>query len=361
MTSVGIPAETKADERRVALTGDGAAELVAHGVEVLVQEGAGRGSAISDAEYEAAGATIVPDAEAAWSADIVCKVKEPQAAEFGYLRDDLVLFTYLHLAAYPVVADALLSAGTTGIAYETVESGGRLPLLAPMSEVAGRLSIQAGAAHLESPRGGRGVMLGGIPGVAPARVTVIGGGNVGWNAAKVAAGMGAEVTVLDIDVDRLRFLDDVLVGRMTTRTSNRGSVAEAIAAADLVIGAVLVPGARAPRVVTEEHVRSMQPGSVVVDVAIDQGGCVETSHETSHLDPTFVLHDVVHYAVGNMPGAVPRTSTFGLTNVTLPYLALLATRGVDGAVKARPELASGINTRAGSIVHPVVAEALGQG
>jgi alanine dehydrogenase len=358
MATVGVPTEIKADERRVGLTAHGAHELIAHGVDVLVQAGAGEGSAIEDDEYRAAGATIVSEAAAAWEADIVCKVKEPQASEFGYLRSDLTLYTYLHLAAYPKVADALVSAGTTGIAYETVSVDGDLPLLAPMSEVAGRLSVQAGAAHLEAPRGGRGMMLGGVPGVAPAEVVIIGGGHVGWNAAKIAGGMGAHVTILDISVGRLRDLDDLVFGRMTLLASNRAAVAEAVVKADLVIGAVLVPGAKAPHVVTEDHIRSMPKGSVVVDVAIDQGGCVETSHETSHHDPTFVVHDVVHYAVGNMPGAVPRTSTFALTNVTTPYLIDLATLGTDGATAARPELASGINTRNGEIVHPAVRAAL---
>ena len=358
MTTVGVPTEIKADERRVGLTAAGAHELIAHGVDVVVQAGAGEGSAIEDHEYAAAGATIVPTANDAWAADIVCKVKEPQASEFPFLRPDLTLYTYLHLAAYPAVADALLATGTTGIAYETVEVDGDLPLLAPMSEVAGRLSVQAGATHLEAPRGGRGMMLGGVPGVAPAEVVIIGGGHVGWNAAKIAGGMGAHVTILDIDVARLRELDDLVFGRMTLLASNRAAVAEAISKADLVVGAVLVPGAKAPHVVTAEHVQAMPKGSVIVDVAIDQGGCVETSHETSHHDPTFVLHDVVHYAVGNMPGAVPRTSTFALTNVTTPYLIDLATLGVDGAIAERPELASGVNTRDGEIVHPAVAEAL---
>jgi alanine dehydrogenase len=358
VTSVGIPTEIKASERRVAITAAGVHELVAHGVEVLVQAGAGEGSAIFDHDYAEAGATIVPDAESAWAADIVCKVKEPQSSEFAHLRSDLTLFTYLHLAAYPKVAAALLDAGTTAVAYETVSVDGDLPLLAPMSEVAGRLSVQAGATHLEAPRGGRGVMLGGVPGVAPANVVVIGGGHVGWNAARIAAGMGANVTILDINVGRLRELDDLLYDRMTTLASNRATVAEAVATADLVIGAVLVPGAKAPHVITEDHVRSMPHGSVIVDVAIDQGGCVETSRETSHHEPTFVVHDVVHYAVGNMPGAVPRTSTFALTNVTTPYLVELATKGVDGAFESRPELVSGLNCRAGDVTHPAVAAAL---
>ena len=359
MATVGIPAEIKADERRVALTPSGAHELVAHGIEVLIESGAGDGSALYDVDYVNAGAVIVPDAASAWSADIVCKVKEPQPSEFAYLRNDLTLYTYLHLAAYPAVAQALLDAGTTAIAYETVELNGDLPLLAPMSEVAGRLSVQAGAAHLEAPRGGRGTMLGGVPGVPPADVVVIGGGHVGWNAARVAAGMGAKVTILDINIDRLRFLDDLLFGRMTTLASNRATVAAAVESADLVIGAVLVPGARAPHVITEEHVRSMHRGAVLVDVAIDQGGCAETSRETSHHEPTYVVHDVVHYAVGNMPGAVPRTSTFALTNVTTPYLSLIAELGLDAAITRKPELATGVNTRDGTIVHPVVAQALG--
>lgn len=358
MTTVGVPTEIKADEKRIAITVSGVHELATRGIDVLVQSGAGDGSAMHDDEFRAAGATIVPDSDTAWSADIVAKVKEPQASEFKYLRNDLTLFTYLHLAAYPKVANALVDSGTTSIAYETVELDGDLPLLAPMSEVAGRLSVQAGATHLEAPKGGRGTMLGGVPGVAPAKVVVIGGGHVGWNAARIAAGMGAEVSILDISVDRLRVLDDLLFGRMTGLASNRASVASAVEDADLVIGAVLVPGAKAPHVITEEHVRSMPRGSVIVDVAIDQGGCVETSRETSHHEPTFVKHDVVHYAVGNMPGAVPRTSTFALTNVTTPYLVLLAELGLDRAIEARPELHSGVNTRAGDIVHPVVQRAL---
>lgn len=358
MNTVGVPTETKPSERRVAITTAGVYELAAHGVEVRVQAGAGAGAGIDDEAYAAAGATIVPDAADAWAADIVCKVKEPQPHEFGFLRPDLTLFTFLHLAAYPAVADALVDAGTTAIAYETVEVAGRLPLLAPMSEVAGRISVQAGATHLEAARGGRGVLLGGVPGVAPAHVVVVGAGHVGWNAARMAAGMGAEVTILDLDVARLRTLDELLFGRMTTITSSRHAVAQAVAQADLVIGAVLVPGAKAPHVITEEHVRSMQRGAVIVDVAIDQGGCVETSRETSHLEPTFVLHDVVHYAVGNMPGAVPRTSTFALTNATAPYLVAIASLGIDEAVRRRPELGSGINTRDGAITHPVVAGAL---
>ena len=361
-TLVGVPAEIKADEYRVAMTPDGVRELHAHGVDVLVQAGAGVGASIPDEDYRAAGAEIVSTAGEVWErAGIVCKVKEPQASEYEHFRRGQVLFTYLHLAAYPGVADALLERGVTGIAYETVQpASGGLPLLAPMSEVAGRMSVQVGAHFLERHNGGRGVLLGGAPGVRPARVVVLGAGNVGWNAALMAAGLEAEVDLLDKNVERLRWVDQIQMGRITTLTSNRGQVERAIEQADLVIGAVLVPGGRAPVVVTEDMVRSMRPGSVVVDIAIDQGGCIETSHETTHHDPTFVVHDVVHYAVGNMPGAVPHTSTYALTNVTLPYLAELARLGVREAVRVDPALALGVNTAAGSVVNAAVAEALGR-
>lgn len=359
--TVGVPTEIKTDERRVALTPDGVREMDSHGVEVLVQAGAGLGASIPDAAYEAAGAAIVATAEETWArADLVCKVKEPQEEELAHLREDLTLFTYLHLAAYPEVADALCAAKTTGLAYETVmRADGSLPLLAPMSEVAGRLAVQAGARFLEAPQGGRGVLLGGAPGVQPARVVVIGAGNVGWNAAWIAAGMEAEVNLLDKNLDRLRFVDQIHKGRITTLASNRGTVERCIAQADLVIGAVLVPGGRAPVVVTEAMVQAMQPGAVIVDVAIDQGGCIETSRETTHHDPTYVAHDVVHYCVGNMPGAVPATSTHALTNATLPYLVEVAVHGVTEAARRDPVLAHGLNTEAGRVVNPVVAEALG--
>jgi alanine dehydrogenase len=303
---------------------------------------------------------MVDDPAEVWRrADLVAKVKEPQAAEFAHLRGDLTLFTYLHLAAYPEVAAVLQAAGTTALAYETVmRSDGQLPLLAPMSEVAGRLAVQAGARFLEAPQGGRGVLLGGAPGVQPARVVVIGAGNVGWNAAWIAAGMEAEVNLLDRNLDRLRFVDQIHRGRITTLASNRGTVERCIAEADLVIGAVLVPGGRAPVVITEDMVRSMRPGAVLVDVAIDQGGCVATSRETTHHDPVFVEHGVVHYCVGNMPGAVPATSTHALTNATLPYLVALAIHGPDEACRLDPVLAGGLNVRAGEIVHPSVAAAL---
>ncbi len=361
-TLVGVPAEIKADEYRVAMTPDGVRELHAHGVDVLVQAGAGVGASIPDEDYLAAGAEIVATAAEVWErAGIVCKVKEPQASEYEHFRDGQVLFTYLHLAAYPGVADALLERGVTGIAYETVQpAGGGLPLLAPMSEVAGRMSVQVGAHLLERHNGGRGVLLGGAPGVRPARVVVLGAGNVGWNAAWMAAGLEAEVDLLDKNVERLRWVDQIQMGRITTLTSNRGQVERAVEQADLVIGAVLVPGGRAPVVVTEDMVRSMKAGSVVVDIAIDQGGCIETSHETTHHDPTFLVHDVVHYAVGNMPGAVPHTSTYALTNVTLPYLAELARLGVREAVAVDPALALGVNTAGGSVVNAAVAEALGR-
>jgi alanine dehydrogenase len=294
-------------------------------------------------------------------ADVVMKVKEPQPEEFSLLRPGLVLFTYLHLAAYPDVADALLEQKVTGIAYETVQmENGALPLLAPMSEVAGRMATQIGAHYLEREHGGRGILLGGVPGVRPARVVVLGAGNVGWNSAWIAQGMEAEVTLLDKNLDRLRFVDQIHQGRIVTLASNRGSAMRAVADADLVVGAVLVPGGRAPVVVTEAMVRSMRPGSVIVDCAVDQGGCVETIRETTHADPVYELHGVLHYGVGNIPAAVPHTSTYALTNVTLPYALGLSTKGVRGASDDDPALAAGVNTVAGAVTNPVVAEALGR-
>jgi alanine dehydrogenase len=360
--TVGVPTEVKPDEHRVALTPDGVRELHGHGVDVLVQAGAGGGAGIPDDAYRRAGAEVVAGADDVWGrAGLVCKVKEPQGDELALLRADLVLFTYLHLAAYPEVGEALLAAGTTGIAYETVQTAdGQLPLLAPMSEVAGRMSVQVGAHFLEKHNGGRGVLMGGAPGVRPARVVVLGAGNVGWNAAWMAAGLEAEVDLLDRNVDRLRFIDQIQMGRITTLASNRGQVERAVLDADLVIGAVLVAGGKAPVIVDEDLVRAMKPGAVVVDIAIDQGGCIATSHETTHHDPTFELHDVIHYAVGNMPGAVPHTSTYALTNVTLPYLAELARDGVRAAVTDDPALALGVNTLAGAVVNEAVAEALGK-
>jgi alanine dehydrogenase len=352
---VGVPREIKSDEYRVSVTPAGADELVHRGHEVWVEHGAGAGAGYDDADYERVGA-MLGDAGAAWGCDLVVKVKEPQPAEFELLRDDLVLFTYLHLAAYPGVADALAAAGTTGVAYETVQDeGGRLPLLAPMSEVAGRLAIQAGARHLESPEGGRGVLLGGVAGVMPGTVVVIGGGQVGINAAIIAAGMQAHVAIMDLDLVRLRELELVLGGRVTLLHSTRLAVEEHIAQADLVVGAVLVPGARAPKVITREMLGVMRPGSVIVDVAVDQGGCVETTRPTTHGDPTYVVDGIVHYCVANMPGAVPVTSTRALSNATLPFVVALAEHGLDGAVGALPALRPGINTRAGEIVNEVVA------
>jgi alanine dehydrogenase len=355
---VGVPTEVKDSEARVAITPDGVRELSSHGHQVRVQAGAGLGSSITDEEYVAAGAAMV-DVDEAWAAEMVVKVKEPQRAEWSYLRKDLLLATYLHLAAYPEVANALLEHGVVGIGYETVQlPTGALPLLAPMSEVAGRMATQVGAHYLERENGGRGVLLGGAPGVRPGRVVVIGAGNVGWNSAWIAAGMEAEVVLLDKNLDRLRWVDQIHKGRIMTLASNRGAVERAVADADLVVGAVLVAGGRAPVVVTEDMVRNMRDRSVIVDVAIDQGGCVEGIKETSHSDPTYVRHGVVHYAVGNIPGAVPHTSTYALTNATLPYLVTLANLGIDGAAEKDPAIAHGVNTRDGRIVNAVVADAL---
>lgn len=361
-TTVGVPREIKVDEHRVAITPDGVRELSRHGVGVVIEAGAGADSSIADDEYRRAGAEVVAGASEVWArADVVCKVKEPQATEFAHFRPGLVVFTYLHLAAYPGVADALLEHGVTGIAYETVQTNlGLLPLLAPMSEVAGRMSIQVGARFLERHQGGRGVLLGGAPGVRPARVVVLGAGNVGWNAAWMAAGLEAEVHLLDRNVDRLRFVDQIQKGRITTLASNHGQIERAVAEADLVVGAVLVPGGRAPVLVTEDMVAAMRPGSVIVDIAVDQGGCVATTHETTHHDPVYEDHGVLHYAVPNMPGAVPNTSTYALTNVTLGYLAELARDGVAAAVGRDPALALGVNTFGGHVVNGAVAEALGR-
>jgi alanine dehydrogenase len=360
--TVGVPRELKHGEHRVAITPDGVHELVAHDVRVLVEAGAGADSSIVDDDYQRAGAEVVASPEAVWGRSaLVLKVKEPQAEEFGFLRPELVLFTYLHLAAYPDVADALVKHRVTGVAYETVQvATGALPLLAPMSEVAGRMSPQVGSHFLEREHGGRGVLLGGAPGVRPARVVVLGAGNVGWNAAWIAQGMEAEVLLLDKNLDRLRWVDQIHKGRIMTLASNRAAVERAVSDADLVIGAVLVPGGRAPIVVTDAMVRGMKPRSVIVDVAVDQGGCIETTHETSHAEPVYEMHGVVHYAVGNIPAAVPHTSTYALTNVTLPYAVALATMGVREATHADPELALGMNTVGGNITNTAVAEALGR-
>jgi alanine dehydrogenase len=355
---IGVPREVKADEYRVALTPAGANELVRAGHEVWVEHAAGDGASLSDEAYERVGARI-GDAETAWGCDLVLKVKEPQPAEYGFLRADQMLFTYLHLAANPEVADALRKAGTTAIAYETVQDdAGRLVLLAPMSEVAGRLSVQAGARYLERPFGGRGVLLGGVAGVAPGSVVVIGGGIVGINAALVAAGMQAHVAILDTNLSRLRELELALAGRVTLLYSTRLAIAELVTRADLVVGAVLIPGALAPRLITRDMLQTMRPGSVIVDVAVDQGGCVETTRPTTHSDPVYTVDGVIHYCVANMPGAVPVSSTQALTNATLPYVMRIADLGLTGALRALPELRPGVNIRDGKIVNAAVAEAL---
>ncbi|CAB4769923.1 MAG: alanine dehydrogenase [Actinobacteria bacterium] len=357
--SIGVPREVKTAEGRVAMTPDGVRECERYGIQVFVETSAGEGASISDADFVAAGATIVPTAADAWSQPMVVKVKEPKEEEFEFLRRDLTLFTYLHLAAYPKVASALIAAGTTSFAYETVQMpDSSLPLLAPMSEVAGRLAPQMGAHFLESHNGGRGVLMGGAPGVRPAKVVVLGAGNVGWNAAWIAAGMEAEVTLIDKNIDRLRYVDQIHRGRISTLASNRGSIERSIVEADLVIGAVLVAGGRAPVVVSEDMVRSMKRGAVIVDVAVDQGGCIETTRETTHTDPVYINHDVVHYAVGNMPGAVPHTSTYALTNVTLPFQIEVARHGALGAARTNSALAHGLNTHHGHVTYEAVATAL---
>lgn len=357
--TIGVPRETKTAEGRVAMTPDGVREFERLGINVYVEAGAGEGASIADADYVAAGADIVPTAADAWAQQMVVKVKEPKPDEFGFLRPDLTLFTYLHLAAYPEVARALVRAGTTAFAYETVQlDSGALPLLAPMSEVAGRLAPQMGAHFMERTHGGRGVLMGGAPGVRPARVVVLGAGNVGWNSAWIAAGMEAEVVLIDKNLDRLRFVDQIHRGRIMTLASNRGAIERSIAEADLVIGAVLVAGGRAPVIVSEDMVRSMKPGAVIVDVAVDQGGCIETTRETTHTEPTYVAHGVVHYAVGNMPGAVPNTSTYALTNATLPYQLEVAVHGARAATEKNPALLHGLNTHGGSVTYAAVAEAL---
>jgi alanine dehydrogenase len=356
---IGIPSETKRHEYRVAATPAAVRTLVAAGHDVRVQQGAGAGSGFADDAYHAAGARLVDGPDDAWGAALVLKVKEPTAAEYRFLRDDLLLFTYLHLAADRPLTEALLEAGTTAVAYETVEGrSGGLPLLTPMSEVAGRMAPQVGAYHLERFLGGRGVLLGGVPGVEAGRVTILGGGVVGINAAKMAAGLGARVTILDVDHRRLQYLDDVFGGRIETVMSNVGTIADAVADADLLIGAVLIPGARAPRLVPRSLLATMRPGSVIVDVAVDQGGCVETIRPTTHDEPTYVVDGVVHYGVANMPGAVPNTSTRALSYQTLPYAERLAAGGAD-ALLADARFLAGLNTHRGQVTHPAVGEAFG--
>jgi len=358
---IGVPKEIKNNENRVAITPAGVATLVQAGHQVLVETEAGLGSGFTNEEYISEGAKIVETAGEAWAADMVMKVKEPLAEEFQYFREGLVLFTYLHLAPEAALTKALVEKKVTAIAYETIQlDNGALPLLMPMSEVAGRMSVQIGAQFLEKSKGGKGVLLAGVPGVDAGRVTIIGGGIVGTNAAKIALGMGAKVTLLDINPDRLRQLDDQFQGRIQTLMSNPYNIAKAVKEADLLIGAVLIPGARAPRLVTEEMVKAMEAGSVIVDVAIDQGGSIETiDRVTTHSEPTYVKHGVVHYAVANMPGAVARTSTMALTNVTVPYALQIANKGYAKASLENRALARGINVVDGKVTYKAVADALG--
>jgi len=356
---IGLPKEIKDNENRVGMTPGAVKALTRRGHRVLVQSGAGEGSSLADEEYLSAGAEIVPYAEDAWAAQMVVKVKEPIAAEYQYLRSDLILFTYLHLASNKPLTDALLASGTTGIAYETVQTElGQLPLLTPMSEVAGRMATQVGATYLQKSHGGRGILMGGVPGVAPANVVILGAGIVGTNAARVAVGLGAQVTVLDISHDRLKYLDDIYRGQLQTRISDEYNIEDVVYDADLVIGAVLIPGGRAPWLITREMRPSMRKGSVIVDVAVDQGGCVETTHATTHSNPTYEIDGVVHYCVANMPGAVPRTSTFALNNQTAIYTLHLANEGLD-AVRKNQALQYGLNTYRGLVTYPAVAEAFG--
>ncbi|GLW74902.1 alanine dehydrogenase [Kitasatospora phosalacinea] len=358
---VGIPREVKNHEYRVAITPAGVHELVRNGHEVVIEDNAGVGSSIPNEEYVAAGATILPTADEVWAAaDMILKVKEPIASEYHRLRKGQTLFTYLHLAADRAGTDALLASGTTAIAYETVQlPNGALPLLAPMSEVAGRLAPQVGSYHLMRPAGGRGVLPGGVPGTHPAKAVVIGGGVSGWHAATIAIGMGYDVTLLDRDINKLREADKVFGTKVKAIVSNSFELEKAVVEADLVIGAVLIPGAKAPKLVTNELVAKMKPGSVLVDIAIDQGGCFEDSHPTTHAEPTFQVHNSVFYCVANMPGAVPNTSTYALTNATLPYVVELANRGWKEALRRDAALAKGLNVHEGQITFPAVAEAFG--
>jgi alanine dehydrogenase len=358
---IGVPREVKDHESRVGLVPYGVSALVEAGHEVVVQSRAGALSSITDDEYLEAGARIAPTAADVWhAAEIVVKVKEPQPSEYGFFRENLTLFTYLHLAPEPELTKSLLEAQVTGIAYETIqEKDGALPCLIPMSEVAGRMASQVGAQYLEAPNGGRGVLLAGIPGVAPANVVVLGGGIVGHNAAKIANGLGANVTIIDRNLNRLRELDDIYSGSITTLASNTWTISESLRTADLVIGAVLIPGASAPKLVRREMLANMKHGAVMVDVAIDQGGCFETSHGTTHTDPVYYVDNVLHYCVTNMPAAVPHTSTYGLTNATFPFLQQLASKGVKNAIRANSAMALGVNTYEGKCTFKGVAEAHG--
>ncbi|AEP88060.1 alanine dehydrogenase [Bacillus spizizenii] len=357
---IGVPKEIKNNENRVALTPGGVSQLISNGHRVLVETGAGLGSGFENEAYESAGAEIIADPKQVWDAEMVMKVKEPLPEEYVYFREGLVLFTYLHLAAEPKLTQALKDKGVTAIAYETVSHGRTLPLLTPMSEVAGRMAAQIGAQFLEKPKGGKGILLAGVPGVSRGKVTIIGGGVVGTNAAKMAVGLGADVTIIDLNADRLRQLDDIFGHQIKTLISNPVNIADAVAEADLLICAVLIPGAKAPTLVTEEMVKQMKPGSVIVDVAIDQGGIVETvDHITTHDQPTYEKHGVVHYAVANMPGAVPRTSTIALTNVTVPYALQIANKGAAKALADNAALKAGLNTANGHVTYEAVAKDLG--
>lgn len=359
--NIGIPKEIKNNENRVAVTPAGALEFIQHGHNVLVEHNAGIGSGFTDDEYKEAGAVIVSEAKDVWNqADMIMKVKEPLPGEYGYFRKGLILFTYLHLAAEPELAKALVASGVHAIAYETVNVNGTLPLLTPMSEVAGRMAAQIGAQLLERPHGGKGILLSGVPGVSRGKVTIIGGGIVGMNAAKIAAGLGADVTLLDLSIPRLRQLDEIFGNQISTLVSSPANIAKAVAETDLLICAVLIPGAKAPRLVTESMVKTMKPGSVIVDVAIDQGGVVETiDHITTHDNPTYVKHGVVHYAVANMPGAVPRTSTLALTNATMPFALKLADTDLQQLLTANPAIRSGANVLGGHVTYEAVARDLG--
>jgi alanine dehydrogenase len=359
---IGVPKEVKDHETRVGLVPSGVGELREAGHEVLVETHAGEGSSITDQEYLQAGAVIVQNASEVWGkAGLVVKVKEPQQAEYGNFRPGLILFTYLHLAPLPDLTDRLLAAQVNGVAYETIrEADGSLPLLTPMSEVAGRMSVQVGAQYLERQNGGRGILLGGVPGVAPASVVILGGGIVGTNAAKIAVGMGAHVTMIDRNLNRLRELDDIFSGQLVTMASNSWTIGESVRTADLVVGSVLIPGASAPKLVRREMIATMKRGAVVVDVAIDQGGCFETSHATTHTEPTYILDGVIHYCVSNMPAAVPHTSTFALTNATFPYLLELANKGLEGACERHAAIREGVNTYNGYVTHRGVAQSQGR-
>ena len=359
---IGVPREIKDHETRVGLVPSGVTALREAGHEVLVETQAGEGSSITDREYMQAGAAIVQSAAEVWrKADLVVKVKEPQKAEYEHFRPGLILFTYLHLAPLPELTDRLLAAKVNGVAYETIlESDNSLPLLTPMSEVAGRMAVQVGAQYLEKPNGGRGILLGGVPGTAPGNVVILGGGIVGTNAAKIAVGMGARVTIIDRSLNRLRELDDIFDSKVSTLASNAWTISENLKTADLVVGAVLIPGASAPKLVRREMIATMKRGAVVVDVAIDQGGCFETSHATTHTEPVYFVDGVLHYCVSNMPAAVPHTSTFALTNATFPYLLELANYGLESACERHPALKGGVNTYNGYVTHAGVAESQGR-